>query len=183
MKSKYNIAFIPLNNSREFIKLSHRFTSIADKYLLGENSLPHVTISQFMADETEIQALWNKVCSKLTKYTVELEFNEFSCITFDNNIYWVSLLPAKVNELVEINKIIDETLKKETMNSSKKYDPHLTLVNTKNNFYKKLADNISKTTKLIGDRFMLSLGVSDEVGQFKKVLFKMEEKPQVSCKI
>lgn len=47
MPKKYNLALIPVSKGVEAVRFAKKFAGLADKYLLGDNSLPHVTIYQF----------------------------------------------------------------------------------------------------------------------------------------
>lgn len=55
--------------------------------------------------------------------------------------------------------------------TKKSYDPHVTLVNIKNNHYQSEIEKIAKTFMPIVDTFKLSLGKSDEIGQFVEIIF------------
>lgn len=182
MKNRYNIALIPVTQGRQVVELSRKFKDIADQYLLGENSLPHVTMHQFLADENEIEDIWVKTCDALDQKTIDLTFKEFSCLTFNNSIFWVSLLPDQGDKLAEMNRIVSDIIKNPASKSKSDYDPHMTLINTKNSEYKQLADKVEKSYTPISDKFILSLGKSDDIGQYTKMLYKCELKPSVACR-
>src|SRR6185312_16173512 len=93
MRKKYNLALIPVSKSNEVLVFATQLLHLADNYLLGEESLPHVTLYQFHAEENDIHSIWEKANQGWQYQPLNLVFNEFSCITFDNQIYWVSLLP------------------------------------------------------------------------------------------
>src|SRR5580700_7138872 len=141
MKTKYNIALIPTSRAIEFVKLSNTFSNIADRYLLGGYSLPHVTLYQFETDKSDIDDVWSQVCKVLDSKSIELLFSDFSCITFDNKIYWVSLLPNNRDILHKFHIEIAEAIKLPIKQS---FDPHLTLINTKNKDYEKEVDILTK---------------------------------------
>lgn len=176
MRIRYNIALTPMHNGRKIIALSEKFKDIADQYLLGDNSLPHVTLCQFIANEDEIPEIWNKACDSLNQKMINLVFKEFSCITFNDSMFWVSLLPNNSDKLMEMSCIITDIVKSPVSKSHNRYDPHMTLVNTKNKEYKKIAKNISESYKLISDKFILSLGQSDNIGQYTKMIYRYEAK-------
>lgn len=48
----FNIALIPTSKNAEIISCAKHFSSIAGQYLLGDASLPHVTLYQFKAEES-----------------------------------------------------------------------------------------------------------------------------------
>lgn len=61
MLKGYNLAFMPINHSQKFVQFAHeaaKGVKVAD-YLLGPDSLPHVSICHFMMDDTEIENIWH----------------------------------------------------------------------------------------------------------------------------
>lgn len=169
MKKKYNLALVPTSKSEEFITLSQKFSNISDKYLLGNNSLSHVTLYQFEADEKEIRNIWKRTCEIWEEKSINLEFSKFSCITFDDKIYWVSLLPNNCDVLHKMHRVITEVIK---LPIKKIFDPHLTLVSTKNKDYQKEAVKLSPSYTPITDIFILALGKTDEIGQFTEIIHR-----------
>lgn len=165
---KYNLSLMPMTINDEVVKLSHVFSDFADKYVLGEKSLPHVTLCQFEADDDEIDSIWKKVCEKWGEEPIELMFEEFSCLTFDNQVYWVSLLPNNVDIMHDMHgkiaNIINQPIKKS-------FDPHMTLINSKNKEYEMQVDKYSSSYKSIRDKFILKLGRCDDVGQFTEIIY------------
>lgn len=166
MKLKYNMALIP-SNFTQFIELSKLFSNIADSYLLGTNSLPHVTLVQFYAEEKELNTIWKNTCEAIDKKSISLQFNEFSYITFDKKTYWLSLLPNHIDELNVLHRCAANIIKH---SSTKHYDPHLTLINTGNSEYQNEVDKFLLTYKPLSDNFMLSLGKCDDIGQYTEIL-------------
>lgn len=179
MLRKYNIALIPVSKNIEIMNCANFFSSISDQYQLGENSLPHVTLCQFQADESTIQDLWDKVCDALTEHTISLELKYFSCISFDNKIFWVSLMPDQRTLLNDMHKVVAGIVNSPV---KKSYDPHLTLINTKDSEYEKMADKLIKTYSPISDDFVLSIGECDGIGQFTKLLYQCDFKRKTECK-
>lgn len=180
MLRKYNIALVPTSKNQEMVDCSNFFSSISDQYQLGENSLPHVTLCQFQANENTIQHLWDKACEALTEHTVLLEFKDFSCLTFDDKIFWVSLMPNQRNLLNEMHIVVAKIVNSP---SKKSYDPHLTLINTRDSDYKKMADKLIKIYSPISDDFALAMGECDEIGQFTKLIHTCESKRKYTYKI
>lgn len=173
MTKKYNLALIPMSKGDEVVAFAKKFSRIADMYLLGERSLPHVTLYQFQAEEKNIDIIWEKVCDGCQQKSINLEFNKFSCITFDNNIFWVSLLPDNCEVLHRMHDIIADIL---SLPSKKTFDPHMTLINTKDREYEKEVAKLSSFYEPIKDKFILSLGVSDDIGQLTEVIRVLDEK-------
>lgn len=167
-KKKYNLALIPMTENKYIVDIARTFCEIADKYLLGENSLPHLTLYQFETEESKIKDTWDKVSQRWKEKPIELTFAEFSCITFDDNIYWVSLLPNHTEVLYKMHEkianIIEQPIKKN-------FDPHITLINTKNKEYEKEVEKFSILFNSFRDDFILKLGKCDEVGQFTEIIY------------
>lgn len=106
MKSRYNIALIPSSESDSVVKCAYFLSDIADSYLLGKHSLPHVTLCQFQANESDIESIWEKARNELSQTSIELTFEKFSCITFDKSTFWASLLPDNGDELMKMHSVI-----------------------------------------------------------------------------
>jgi hypothetical protein len=61
MIKKYNLALIPTSKKDEITIFAKKLSYLADNYLIGEGSLPHVTLCQFNAEESDIRSIWEKV--------------------------------------------------------------------------------------------------------------------------
>ncbi len=168
---KYNIALLPVGRSEEFIAVSQRFSTMDLVYNLSEKSLPHVTLCQFYREEREIEVTWEEICANLSVDTLDLMFNRFSLITFDNKMFWISLMPADVRELHQLQAEVVSILK---VLSNKPYDPHLTLMSTLDSSYESKAAVLIERYEPIGDKFVLALGECDELGQFIRVIYQKE---------
>ena len=166
---KYCIALLPSTTSDDFIDFSQKLPLTSIKYQLGPNSYPHVTLKQFYANESQIEETWNDVCGLFDSHQLHIEFKIFSCITFDEINFWVSLLPDERLELIEMNSKISKLI---ASPSSRAYDPHLTLISTLDLDYQTKMDPSRKTYKPISDDFILALGECDELGQFTKIVFQ-----------
>lgn len=173
MKRKYNIALTPINSDTniELINIAQKLLNIADNYILNENSLPHITLCQFDTHESDIDAIWKKLIDTWQEKSINLEFTEFSFITFDNETHWISLLPNKSDILHKMHKHIAELL---NLPVKKMFDPHMTLINTKNDKYRNEVEQFSKSYRTIKDDFILTLGISDNIGQLTHILAKCE---------
>lgn len=165
---RFNIAYVPKTNSEILTKLVTNYKYQTHNYCLGESSLPHITVCQFYFDEKSLDEVWEKVCSSDAEKNITLNFNELSNISFNGELYWLSLLPVQRKSLENnfeiISKIIPPIRKDE-------YDPHLTLFN----YYPlKLSPDLQKIQKesnVLEDEFELAIGESDEVGQLKSINF------------
>jgi 2'-5' RNA ligase len=180
MKKKYNLALTPISKDEEFINLSQEFSGIADKYLLGKNSMPHITLYQFEIEEEEIEHVWEKVSKEWEEKPINLQLSQFSCISFDNTIFWVSLLPNSTDILHEMHGKIATLL---NLPIKKSFDPHLTLINTKNKDYEKEAAKLSGSYVPITDAFMLTLGKCDPIGQLTEIIHRYETAKKITYKV
>ena len=179
---KFNIALLPVDNSEKLVNFSQKFTSIKTQYQLGKKSYPHITLCQFYADEKDIDSIWENVCGVLDEYSIDLELKTFSCITFDNINFWISLIPSEVSQIHKMQAEISAILK---LQNKKLYDPHLTLISTLDKTYESKATPLIQEYKAISGRFILSLGESDEIGQFVNLICQIDENhsPLISSKL
>lgn len=167
MKNRYNIALIPSSSGNTVIECSRKFSAISDGYLLGDESLPHVTLYQFSAEESGILLILEKLAASDIAKSIDLEFAAFSCISFDEITYWASLMPDKVSELNQMHRVVAEQIGHPFKVG---FDPHMTLMSTKDKDYERLVDDVKKGYSPIRDSFILSLGRADEIWQYSKVL-------------
>lgn len=171
MIKKYNFALIPISKNAEISLLANKFSYLmAANYLTGASSLPHVTLYQFHAEENDIHFMWEKVIQKWQYAPLNLIFNKLSCITYDKQTYWISLIPNHLDVLNKMHAYIAHVL---SLPIKKSFDPHMTLLNTKN---QKCEIDVAEFTSYepLSDTFMLSLGLSDEVGQLKEIIYKIK---------
>jgi 2'-5' RNA ligase len=171
MLKKYNIALVPVLQNEKIIRCAEYFLKISDQYQLGKNSLPHVTLCHFQANENEIDLLWKRVCKRLEKHQLELTFEYFSCTTFDNKIYWISLIPDQSSTLDKMHQTVAAIVNQPI---NQHYDPHMTLLNTKDINYKNMLNEMRQSYTTISDHFALALGERDAVGQLIKILYQEE---------
>jgi 2'-5' RNA ligase len=166
---KYNLALTPISQAEKVIKFAANFSNLSDKYLLGKDSLPHVTLYQFEEDENEIEKIWERVETLWKEEPIQLKFNEFSFTTSNGIIFWIALLPNKRDKLHAMHHTIADILFKPT---KKIFDPHMTLCNSKMSDGQTEITRLKKFYKPISDRFILSLGLSDEAGQLIHIIRK-----------
>jgi 2'-5' RNA ligase len=177
---KYNIAFIPKSKADEFISLSKLKEKKELTYMLGEGSLPHVTVCQFYLEEDNLEETWREICTNSSYETISLTFKKYSHITFGNDIYWLSLIPEESEEL---NEIFDYVLKTVTPIRKDKYDPHLTLFNyLKKENPSELVENFIVHQDInIADEFELIIGECDKVGQLTSIVSRFENQGLRLC--
>jgi hypothetical protein len=171
MKTRFNIALIPITKSAEFIQCAKNFYGIATTYKLGVDSLPHVTICQFMAEENDVAAIWETICDSSALQSILLNFNAYSFFSSEAKS-WISLLPDHLDALVETHFIAANLIETRIGRCFKSYDPHMTLVSTQEKNFKAIA--MAHKIRPIQDLFVLSLGKADELGQYQKVLYTCE---------
>lgn len=163
----YNIAYIPVSKSQAFINLCSSKCKKSAGYYLDETSRPHITICRFMSDPTDLDKTWEKVQMFLDKKKITISFEKVSQISFNNKIYWTSLIPKDSTNLLKAYEVISKIVKSLRNDT---YDPHLTLFNSYENSLKKMDDKITE----LNDQFEIVLGESDEIGQFKKILYSQD---------
>jgi hypothetical protein len=168
MKAKCNLALVPTTQGEAIVKFAKYFSHIADQYILGEYSLPHVTLYQFICEQDQLDGVWERVTATLQKKSLSLAFDELSCVTFDHEIYWISLLPHFCDALITMHHLVADLIHEPV---KKNYDPHMTLINTKNTSYQTEVDKMVRFFVPIRDQFILALGKSDDIGQLTDVLF------------
>ncbi|MDP1604314.1 MAG: hypothetical protein Q8M03_13730 [Legionella sp.] len=170
---RYNLALISLNNDL-YTSLIAGKEKNSFGYCIGETSIPHITVCQFVCNSSHIESVWNIIRNKFENTMLNITFRLYSNITFDNRIYWLSLTPQEREALQNIFDIVSnhvESLRSDT------YDPHLTLLNyQKNNLY--INKEELENGVIISDDFYLSLGESDEIGQLTKIIFQSDEIPK-----
>jgi len=168
MKKGFNIALAPTTQAANIIALSRQFSSIADTYQLGEKSLPHITLCQFMASDEEGRRVWQYARQAFEK-NVRLTFKKFSA-TVGTKAFWISLLPTYDDELHILHRLIVSHVKNPHNKSRGEYEPHLTLVNTQDKQFEKFMHKIEKRFEPFADDFELVLGRADEVWQMVEII-------------
>lgn len=172
MIKKYNLALIPFTKSHRVIEIAQQFANIADLYLLGKKSFPHVTLYHFYYEENEIETLWMRVLKTWEKQPIVLSFPHFNYQMF-KNIYWISLMPDHVEELHNMHGMIANLLNLPIKDT---FDPHMTLINTYNSDYAEEIKAAQSAYSIITDNFYLALGESDNIGQLTNILFSTKIK-------
>lgn len=162
MIKKYNLALIPTTQNTTFLKLAHKFRSVSDQYILGENSLPHITLRQFHADPNVIDTIWREAWMMVPQ-SLKLRLESFSFTTSNQVVYWLALMPNQRELLFKLHQKISSML---DMTFNENYDPHLTLCNTRVSNCESLMDVEKNQFKVITDHFRLGLGDCDPIGQY-----------------
>ena len=177
---RYNIALLPKIHHNTLLQLASTFHDNPHiDYLLGEHSLPHITLVQFRTDAASINDIWINVQTFLHQiqfHTITLELSGLDGYISPTqpDYIWLQLLPNEIHALRDLHKNIVQILKEKNLiplnRSLDHYEPHLTLIHTPN--FSHLTSNKSMIT--LSDTFYLALGESDEMGQFKKIIHCFE---------
>lgn len=137
---RYSFVLIPTkeNDRKTYINFAHTFfKSYADAYLLGNGSIPHITLCQFIATPIEIRQLKN--CAD--KPIINEYIASFRGISFIQGagdfegINWIELSVIPDKKLLEIQKQCLDFLESRDIVPVNAlgvhYRPHLTLANTR----------------------------------------------------
>lgn len=169
MKKKYNIAYLPLTQRNKLIELANKFSHLSAGYLLGERSIPHLTVCQFLADQRKIDLIWYEVNEAIKEKVIALSFSEFSYL-YIHEVYWIALRPEVKEQLFAVRKIVEGIIQNPLGRRPEGYDPHLTLINTRDANCGELIGEVAKEYGQIKDKFVLVLGECDNLGQVTRLL-------------
>lgn len=180
MKQKYNIALIPSENKEEFIDFAKQSAqNFPDgRYMLGEQSFPHVTLCHFEAYPDQIDKIWEQV-QALDLPTTSLDFDTERHKSFpghpkDGGVRWVSLISDKLDILKEMHLQVAQIIKKPLNGAYENYDPHMTLFNSRlEDVSIAINDHIELPTSLHAE-CVVALGKLDNVGQITEIIYESE---------
>ena len=178
MLNGYNLAFMPINNSKEFTQLAQDMSKDVKLggYLLGPESLPHVSVCHFIMDETHIAEIWAQI-QRLAIPLLSLKFSKIRTKIYSPDSYCnvtqcgVSLVPNNVDLLTKIHLMIVEIIENPLNASFSNYDPHLTLFNSYDIDGCQHFNYMDDNHLLLEDDFVIALGSIDRIGQVKNTLF------------
>lgn len=174
---KYNIAYIPFENPEIFVNYAQKLSQHIPcaTYLLGEKSLPHVSLCHFEAEEDNIGNIWGQVIT-LNVEPMELVFDSLRSKSYSGHpkwggVCWVSLISDKLAELKKIHLRIAHHIIVEPLNASfDAYDPHLTLLNSYVEQESSVLNDKLKLRSPLKDKFCVALGSIDDNGQLINIL-------------
>lgn len=175
--TRYNLALIPITNPDQFILYAQSLsnTAPADQYLIGRGqSIPHVSLCHFDADPEDIDTIWQQV-QTLTLPALHLTFDHHLSKAFAGNpkytdIIWVSLMPDHRAQLKDLHLLIAEIIKEPLNASFDRYDPHMTLFNSRAKVACAELNEHPHIVPAFTDEFVIALGTTDEVGQVTEIL-------------
>lgn len=166
---RYNFALLPTQRADAYIDVAQRyFKHHAVGYLLGEHSLPHITVCQFHALESVLPALMDGIQGVHTSPRVQLADLRFSNKP-NTNLWGASLLVKRSHELLILQQAVVNLLASHGLTPLNPvgdlYTPHMTLAKVDAVDLKNFPKSIFEP-----NQFALALGESDVLGQFTKVL-------------
>ncbi len=182
MPQKYNIVLIPsLETHQKFIQFAKEcFGKIYNGYLLGENSIPHISLCQFEGTKEQLQQIIEGL--KGLRYSSYYSPTLYSLNTVQlggsfTGKYAADLGVDRTPEIMQLHYRTTEVVKKiglEPLNAKDdRYRPHLTLAF----FDPQAALTILNPEKLFGNNvpFTVAVGIADENWQFTEVLSKQTD--------
>lgn len=172
----YNIAYIPQKNQDKFIQYARDLSKLASagNYLLGECSIPHVSLCHFAMEACDINAAWGKACA-IQYPKIRLIFNTVTTNSRANHpkwghVSWTSLRPNHRKDLTDMHLAVASIIKTPLNASFLQYEPHLTLFNAFSDTACNLPNVEAAVVPPFEEDFVLALGLIDEVGQVVQVL-------------
>ena len=166
---RYNIALLSIGRPEAYIQIANLlFKPYAQSYLLGPDSLPHITLCQFLAQSSNIFDLIPDLEHADQRPPVHLTGLRFSN-KHHSNLWGASLSVKRSPELMKLQAFVVDLLSHHRLSPlnpvGELYVPHLTLARVNCIQVKNFPKDI-----FIDDLFNLALGDSDELGQFTKIL-------------
>ncbi len=168
MKQRYNFALIT-NDYQKYIDFAqNHFSTVAHNYLLGTNSLPHITVCQFYTSPDIVP----KLIAEIPGVDKEIPI-DFRGICFtkksDPNLWGASLLVDRSKDLLLVLDTIACILQQYDIEPINKIDemyfPHLSLAQVTNTSLSNISQEILET-----NYFSIALGESDDEGQLTAII-------------
>jgi 2'-5' RNA ligase len=166
---KYNLAYVATDDPEQYIAIATNFSENVkeiDHYYLNKDKLPHVTIAQFEMDEKDLDDLCKKLSQLKLPSTLSLSYNDMQSSHHDA-LRWYSLMPNELKLLHDIHQKVLNVIAHPTNRHGDKYDPHLTLMNSRD--ITKPVAKINLPHPLSG-QFTLMITDRDDVGQAMRVV-------------
>jgi 2'-5' RNA ligase len=176
MIMKYVIALIP-QNIDIFIDVAHQlFGPISQEYVLSKNnSLPHITLAQFLSENSEqLQHVWHELQHAAIP---RVQFIGIGFTKKWDSKWNASLTVTRTSELIKLQQHIITVVKKYKVESvvpdGDIYRPHLTLARIL--VSEPVCIDFEKIP-LADVGFKLVIGIGDEHGQLIEILFSEQQK-------
>lgn len=172
---RYNIAFLA-EDPLPFRKVAKElFADVSVGYLLSDSSLAHITICQFETDDPKIpEEIFKEVQAlNMGSYEPSMIGISFKKGTKENEgFYMAQIFIERENALIALHNSVLDMVKKHKMNclnsNSELYKPHITLARIE----LKKAIPIWPESILNTSKFKLTLGLSDQSGQYIKKIYE-----------
>lgn len=181
---RYNLALLPgTATAKLMFETANHFRSIADGYLLApQRALPHLTLSQFYASPEKLPKIWGTLIAALPSNfyvfmqgLVFRDIGEFGKKHRGHVGVWVDVKPS--DDLLKIQKTAVSALRRlkiDPLTTSAGYEPHFTLCRCRS--FKNVPALPWPRFLPKQEKMLLSIGHSDDMGQFQKVIFKTRNK-------
>ncbi|ARN85121.1 2'-5' RNA ligase family protein [Candidatus Nucleicultrix amoebiphila] len=172
MRYRYNIALLSTGHPEVYVHAAQKhFAQNAQTYILGPNSLPHITLCQFMAEQSSLPLLIKGLEKAEKSPSIQLTGLRFSSKSPDSPLWGASLSVARSSDLMRLHLFVAQLLYdhhlKPLNDTGDLYTPHLTLAKVDHLDIQGFSKDILKK-----DQFDLILGESDDVGQLTNVLHR-----------
>ena len=170
---RYILALIPEEQNRlAYLEAAQVFAGICDGYLLGENSIPHVTLCSFACDDPQILFQpWQAITCPIRPLGLHLKKGQTP-----PNHYSLGITIARDIPLLDLHNhviAILEGFKITPLNPSRDlYQPHLTLagIRWEPSTSLQLSPILDALLSKPSLPFRLALGLGDDIGQYLKTL-------------
>jgi 2'-5' RNA ligase len=175
MSPHFNIALYPQSPSlaNSLIELAEKnLRGQTDKYLLGKQVLPHISLSQFVCERDVAQRAWEAM-DGLAGEPLSLQFSHIYILAGAGILHqgknWVGISVVPTQALIDLQKSVCQRLNQlgiDSLTSRESYFPHLT--------FGRLAKACAITISGVPERdfwqkkyqFEMSLGRSNEIGVY-----------------
>jgi|GEM_PF-949609 len=178
MPQKYNIVLTPsLESSKIFTQFAQEnFRTLYDGYLLGDNSIPHISLCQFSGTKKQLEQVIEKL--KLLNYSPAYSptLQSLNIVKLGGSFvgkHAADLGVVRTPEIMELHRIVTEVVEKvglQPLNAKGDllYRPHLTLAF----FPPQTALSVYNPEELFSEYtpFTVAVGSADENWQFTKIL-------------
>ena len=124
----------PLEIREKYIQAAQKlFSSVSDKYLLSEHSLPHITLCQFDCGQQDVIVI-SKELEELKMNSYLVRFTGFAFVRgleVHRDFYWAELSVARDTEIMKIYRTTAAIIHSHELTCLNEQDdlyrPHLTL--------------------------------------------------------
>jgi hypothetical protein len=166
----YNFALIPIEHIEKYIAFANKLSSSINhigKYHIGAQSIPHVTLLHFKAQENELALLWDRF-KKLNRSKPLLLTFELLHEGPHLGMQWHLLIP---DQTVLLQQMHHHALKIMNKESNHCYYPHLTLFNSNQTLP---ATHKTTLEHPFASLFTIAITDRDEYGQSRNILYQFK---------